>query len=204
MKDKNVEENKVEHEDQMNESAVDIENKEEVQEEEEVQENDTGGSEDGEKSEEEPELERIKEELAESKDKYLRLYSEFENYRRRTSKEKLEMAQTANEDLMSSLLPILDDFERAQKSINDKETDIKSVKEGFDLIYNKFNKILQQKGLSVMEGKKGMDFDPEIHEAITQIPSPKPKLKGKVVDVIEKGYLLKEKVIRYAKVVIGN
>ncbi|UII33434.1 nucleotide exchange factor GrpE [Fulvivirga ulvae] len=150
------------------------------------------------------EVERLKDELAESKDKYLRLYSEFENFRRRTAKEKLDMVQTANEDLMAALIPVIDDFERAEKSFEDKSTDLNAVKEGVQLIHNKFKKVLEQKGLKAMEGKEGMDFDSEYHEAITQIPAPKKSLKGKVVDVVEKGYMLKDKVIRYAKVVIGN
>lgn len=155
-------------------------------------------------AEEQDEVTKLKDELSESKDKYLRLYSEFDNYRRRTSKEKLDMVQTAHEDLMTELLPILDDFERAMKTFEEKGADINSVKEGVALIHNKLNKALERKGLKVMEGKEGMEFDSEYHEAITQIPAPKPKLKGKVVDVVEKGYLLKEKVIRYAKVVIGS
>ena len=157
-----------------------------------------------EESEMDKKLQRLEDELAESKDKYLRLYSEFENFRRRTAKEKLEMVQTANEDLMQALVPIIDDFERAEKSFEDEKTDLKAAKEGVQLIYNKLKKALEQKGLKAMEGKEGMDFDPEFHEAITQIPAPKKSLKGKVVDVVEKGYMLKEKVIRYAKVVIGN
>lgn len=150
------------------------------------------------------ELENLQAELSESKDKYLRLYSEFENFRRRTAREKLDMVQTANEELMSALIPIIDDFERAEKSFEDENTDLKAVKEGIKLIHNKFKKVLEQKGLEAMNGKEGMEFDPEYHEAITKIPAPKKSLKGKVVDVVEKGYLLKEKVIRYAKVVIGN
>lgn len=154
--------------------------------------------------EESDELSKVQDELAESKDKYLRLYSEFENFRRRTAKEKLDLIQTANEDLMSALLPVLDDFERAEKSFESDDTEVKAVKEGVSLVYNKFKKVLDQKGLNTMESKQGMAFDPDFHEAITQIPAPKPKLKGKVVDVVEKGYMLKEKVIRYAKVVIGS
>lgn len=157
-----------------------------------------------EKSEETDELTKLQDELAESKDKYLRLYSEFDNFRRRTAKEKLELVQTATEDLMIALIPVLDDFERAEKSFEEKEADVKAVKDGIDLIHNKFRKILEQKGLVVMKGEQGMDFDSDFHEAITQIPAPKKNLKGKVVDIIEKGYLLKEKVVRYAKVVIGN
>lgn len=150
------------------------------------------------------ELDKVKDELAESKDKYLRLYSEFENFRRRTAKEKLGLVQTANEDLMVSLIPVIDDFERASKSFDAEDTDIKAVIEGVNLVQNKFRKILEQKGLSVMDIKEGSSFDPEFQEAITTIPAPKKKLKDKVVDVIEKGYLLKDKVIRYAKVVIGS
>jgi len=156
-----------------------------------------------EEKEELSELDKAKAELAEAKDKYLRLYSEFENYRRRTSKEKLELIQTATEGLITSLLPIVDDFERAEKS-NQEDADVKSVQEGMTLIANKFNNTLVQKGLKVMESKQGIAFDPEIHEAITQIPAPSKKLKGKVVDVVEKGYFLGEKVVRFAKVVIGN
>lgn len=150
------------------------------------------------------ELEKAQMELTESKDKYLRLYSEFENYRRRTSKEKLELIDTAAENVMTALLPILDDFERASKSFDEAEASLESMKEGLDLIYQKFKNTLVQKGLKNMDTKAGSDFDPDFQEAITQIPVEDKKLKGKVVDVIEKGYLLKDKVIRYAKVVTGS
>jgi molecular chaperone GrpE len=149
------------------------------------------------------EIERLKTELSEAKDKYLRLYSEFENFRRRSAKERLELVSSANQDLVQDLLPVLDDFERAQESFSEK-TDIASLKEGMDLIAHKFNKVLEQKGVKEMEGKEGIEFDPEVHEAITKIPAPKEELKGKVVDVIEKGYYLNDKVIRFAKVVIGS
>lgn len=175
---------------------------EETSEQQETQDKSEGSEE--EQPEETDELTKLQDELAESKDKYLRLYSEFDNFRRRTAKEKLDLVQTATEDLMVALIPVLDDFERAEKSFDEKETDIKAVKDGVDLIHNKFRKILEQKGLLVMKGEQGMDFDPDFHEAITQVPAPKKNLKGKVVDIIEKGYLLKEKVVRYAKVVIGN
>jgi len=178
-------------------------NSEEIKEEAE-QEINTDSKEGEDSSEEEKEITTLKDELSESKDKYLRLYSEFENYRRRTSKEKLDLVQTANEELMAELLPVIDDFERAIKNMENDESDLDSVKDGIKLIHNKFGKALEKKGLKSMDSKEGMDFDPEIHEAITQIPAPKPKLKGKVVDVIEKGYMLKDKVVRYAKVVIGN
>ena len=153
-------------------------------------------------SEETSELDEVKSELAETKDKYLRLYSEFENFRRRTAKEKLSLIGTANEEIISALLPVLDDFERAEES--NKSTEIDSMREGFTLIQNKLKRILEQKGLKAMESEAGMDFDAELHEAITQTPAPDKKMVGKVVDVVEKGYYLGEKVIRFAKVVIGT
>jgi molecular chaperone GrpE len=146
------------------------------------------------------ELQKMKEELAGSKDKFIRLYSEFENFRRRTAKEKLEMIQGANEQLIKSLLPVADDFERAEKSFKEKSD---SDAEGFFLIQNKFKKILELYGVKPMEVQAASDFNTDMHEAITQIPGPE-NLKGKVVDVVEKGYLLNEKVIRFAKVVVGS
>lgn len=143
---------------------------------------------------------KLKDELADAKDKYIRLYAEFDNFRRRSSKEKLDMIQTANEQLLKALLPVADDFERAEKSFkdrNDKEA------EGFFLIHNKFKKTLDQYGVKVMDANQA-DFNPDYHEAITQIPAPEDKLKGKILDVVEKGYLLNDKVIRFAKVVVGS
>lgn len=148
----------------------------------------------------EDELKKVQDELAETRDKYLRLYSEFENFRRRTAKEKLEMIQNANEKLVNSLLPIIDDFERAEKAF--KGSTSKEM-EGFLLIYNKFKKILDQAGVKMMEAK-GTVFNPDLHEAITQVPAPEEQLKGKVVEVIEQGYFLNDKVIRFAKVVVGS
>ena len=147
--------------------------------------------------------EKLESELSEAKDKYLRLYSEFENFRRRTARERLDLIKTANEDLVVSLLPILDDFERAFKSSEGEETDGKQLLQGFELIANKFKNILEQKGLKTMDAAAGKDFDPDTQEAVTQIPAPEKKLKGKIVDVIEKGYYLEDKVIRFAKVVTG-
>jgi molecular chaperone GrpE len=146
------------------------------------------------------ELLKLQSDLSEQKDKYLRLYSEFENFRRRTAKEKLDMVQTANEQLIKSLLPVIDDFERAEKSFKDKND---KELEGFFLIYNKFKKTLDQNGVKPMDIKSGSEFNADLHEAITQIPA-EDNLKGKVVDVVEKGYLLNDKVIRFAKVVIGS
>jgi Molecular chaperone GrpE (heat shock protein) len=155
-----------------------------------------------EKKQDQPDpLKKIQDELSEAKDKYIRLYAEFDNHRRRSAKEKLEMISSANEQLIKSLLPIADDFERAEKSFkekNDKEA------EGFFLIQNKFKKVLEQYSVKPMDSGSGSEFNPDLHEAITQIPAPTEKLKGKIVDVVEKGYLLNDKVIRFAKVVIGN
>jgi molecular chaperone GrpE len=142
---------------------------------------------------------KIQDELTEAKDKYLRLYAEFENHRRRTAKERIELIQTANEQLIKTLLPVLDDFERAEKAFKDK-TDKES--EGFFLIQNKFRKTLEGFGVKPME--VGLDFNPDLHDAITQIPASDETLKGKIIDVVERGYLLYDKVIRHAKVVIGQ
>jgi molecular chaperone GrpE len=161
----------------------------------------TSAAESAETTQNDSELIKLQSQVNESKDKYLRLYSEFENFRRRTAKEKLEMIQSANEQLLKALLPVADDFERAEKSFrekNDKDS------EGFTLIQNKFKKTLEQFGIKAMDLQAGADFNADTQEAITQIPAPDPSLKGKVVDVIEKGYLLNDKVVRYAKVVVGN
>lgn len=147
------------------------------------------------------EVDKIKNELEEIKDKYLRLYSEFENYKRRTARERIDLIKTANEDLMVALLPILDDFDRAKKSSENKEATAAAL-EGYELIYNKLIKGLEQKGLKNMGVLAGNDFNEEYHEAVAQMPSGD-DLKGKIVDVIEQGYYLGDKVIRYAKVVIG-
>ncbi|MFK7900727.1 MAG: nucleotide exchange factor GrpE [Cyclobacteriaceae bacterium] len=147
------------------------------------------------------EEERLTAELAEQKDKFLRLYSEFENFRRRTAKEKIDLIATASEKVILNLLPVLDDFERAQPSLEAAE-DPKAIAEGMTLIQEKLKKTLENEGLKPIEAK-GETFDAELHEGITQIPAPSEDMKGKVVDEIEKGYHLGEKVIRYAKVVIG-
>ncbi|ASW74257.1 molecular chaperone GrpE [Chryseobacterium piperi] len=140
--------------------------------------------------------------LAEEKDRYIRLYAEFENYKKRTSKEKMEFFQFANQDMMVSMLGVLDDFERALKEIakNGNPSDL----QGVELIYQKFKNRLTEKGLKPMEVKAGDSFNVDLHEAITQIPAPSDELKGKIVDVIETGYTLNDKVIRFAKVVTGN
>jgi len=136
-------------------------------------------------------------------DKYLRLYSEFDNFRKRTQKEKIELYKTAGEGIISAVLPILDDLERAEKANIDSE-DAQGIKDGIKLIQDKLNNILKTKGLEAVESPIGKDFDVKFHEAITQIPAPSKKEKGKVLDVVEKGYELNGKVIRFSKVVIGQ
>jgi molecular chaperone GrpE len=144
---------------------------------------------------------KLKAEATEWNNKYLRLYAEFDNFKRRTSKERLELLQIAGKDVISDLLTVLDDFERAQKSI-ETATDILSVKEGVTLVQHKLKSILTQKGLKEMESI-GKEFDADLHEGITSIPAPSSDLKGKILDELEKGYLLNDKVIRFAKVIIG-
>lgn len=147
-------------------------------------------------------LERKELEYSELHDKYLRLFSEFDNYKKRTAKEKIDLILNASEDLLKEIIPTIDDFERAIET-NQKTDDLAQVKEGFVLIYNKFHATLAKKGLVVMEAQ-GLPFDSDKHEALTQIPAPSADLKGKVVDVIEKGYLFNDKIVRFAKVVVGQ
>ncbi len=144
----------------------------------------------------------IEEKYADLNDRFLRLYSEFDNYRKRSNKEKVELISSASEGVLKDLIPVLDDFERAILN-NETAEDISIVKEGFQLIFNKFKTNLEAKGLKAMLAK-GESFDSELHEAIANIPAPTEDLKGKIVDDVEKGYYLNEKVIRYAKVVVGQ
>lgn len=158
----------------------------------------------GDKAQETVELteeEKLKQELESSKDKYLRLFAEFENYKRRTSKERIDFFKTANSELMISLLPVLDDFDRGMVEISKSED--KALIEGVKLIQDKFKGILTQKNLTEVEVAQGDTFDSEVHEAITQIPAPSDDLKGKIIDVVEKGYQLGDKIIRFPKVVLG-
>jgi molecular chaperone GrpE len=148
------------------------------------------------------ELDQLKADLADQKDKYLRLMAEFENYKRRTAKERMELIQTAGKDVIVSLLDVLDDCDRAEKQLNTTD-DIAVQKEGIQLVFNKIRSTMQTKGLSPMESI-GKDFDAEFHEAITEVPVPDEKLKGKVIDEVTKGYALNEKIIRFAKVVVGK
>jgi molecular chaperone GrpE len=141
-------------------------------------------------------------ELKAFEDKYLRLHAEFDNYKRRTGAERIELFKTANQEVLVSLLPVLDDFGRALKAMQ-TATDIAAVKEGIELVNNKFNAILTSKGLKPMDAA-GQPFDSDFHEAITNIPAPTEDMKGKVIDEVEKGYFLNDKVIRFAKVVVGE
>jgi molecular chaperone GrpE len=141
-------------------------------------------------------------ELAEMKDKYIRLMAEFENFRRRTGKERIELTKTATEDLMTELLPVLDDMERARQSMEETK-DLDAMLKGLELVFHKLKLVTHLKGLKPINIETGDDFDSDLHEAVTQIPAPSEELKGKIVDVIEKGYTLNDKVIRFAKVVIG-
>lgn len=144
---------------------------------------------------------KLKDELAQANDKYLRLYAEFDNFRRRTIKEREEARKTEGKDIIVALLPVLDDFERALRA-TENATDVPSVREGVILIQNKLKNILTNKGLKEMQSI-GTEFNADLHEAITSIPAPTDDLKGKVVDEMEKGYELNERVVRFAKVIVG-
>ena len=143
---------------------------------------------------------KFEQEIAELNDKYLRLYSEFDNFRKRTNRERLELFKTAGKDIIGDMLGVLDDFERAAGA---DDQDVASMRNGMDLIYNKMKNTLKNHGLSPFDSTN-KKFDPELHEAITKIPAPSKKLRGKVVDEIEKGYMLHDKVLRYSKVVVGE
>lgn len=146
--------------------------------------------------------EQLTQDLAREKDKFLRLFAEFENYKRRTSKERIELFKTANQEVLLAMLPVLDDFDRALVEISKSEDEL--LTKGVELIHEKLKSTLISKGLEQVEVKAGDSFDADFAEAITQIPAPSDKMKGKIVDVLEKGYKLGDKIIRYPKVVIGN
>ncbi len=189
--------------------AENIDNKENIQQPEEEQkekEKSTKKSIFGKKTSKEESLKQKIEELEEEKnnlnDKFLRLFSEFENYKKRTNKEKLDLIATASERVLVSLLPIIDDFERANQH-NKNVEDAAALKEGFELIYSKMVALLKKYEVEEIAAK-GENFDTDLHEAITHFPAQDEEMKGKVMDVVEKGYKLKDKVIRFAKVVIAN
>ncbi len=160
------------------------------------------GSDESADKEEKSEEEQLREDLAQEKDKFLRLFAEFENFKKRTSKERVELFKTAGQDIMVSLLPVLDDFDRALKELS-KSEDVEMFK-GVELINNKLKDTLKSKGLEQIEVGQGDVFDAEIHDAITQIPAPEKKMKGKIIDVVEKGFKLGDRIIRHPKVVVGN
>jgi len=147
-------------------------------------------------------IEKLEAQLEEQKDKYIRLFADFDNYKRRNAKERLELMQTAGKDIIIDLLDVLDDCDRAEKQLNSAEN-IAQAKEGIQLVFNKFRNKLQAKGLKAMESIH-QEFDVEKHEAITEIPAPSEDLKGKVLDEVQKGYYLNDKIIRFAKVVVGK
>jgi molecular chaperone GrpE len=151
---------------------------------------------------EENEINKLKEELQQQKDKYLRLVAEFDNFKKRTARERIELSQTAGKEIIASLLDTVDDADRAEKQFQNSD-DIAQMKEGVKLVFNKLRTTLQNKGLKAMDSIN-TDFDVEKHEAITEIPAPSDELKGKVVDDIQKGYYLNDKIIRHAKVVVGK
>ncbi len=151
---------------------------------------------------EEQKINELTEKLNASNDKYLRLVAEYDNYRKRTLKEKMELTKSAGEGLLKSLLPVVDDFDRALTHLNEA-SDLNAVKEGIELIYNKFQEYLKQNGVTEINTKEET-FDTDLHEAITKIPAPSEELKGKVIDCIEKGYMLNDKIMRFAKVVVGE
>lgn len=173
-----------------------------VEETNEAQEEKTAKEESKSEAKDEEKEPTIEEQLQETKNKFLRLYADFENFRKRTNKEKVDLMSTASAGVVKDMLPVLDDFERAIAN-NEKVDDAEALKEGFALIYNKFKSVLDSKGLKKME-TVGSEFDSEIHEAVANMPVEDKKQKGKVIDDVEKGYYLNDKVIRFAKVVVGQ
>jgi molecular chaperone GrpE len=147
-------------------------------------------------------VEECQKQINELQDRYIRLMAEFDNFRKRSLKERMELLKSAGEDVLVNILPVIDDFERGLDAI-EKSSDIDAVKKGIELIYNKFKDFLVQRGVKEIDARN-QDFNVDMHEAITKIPAPEENLKGKVVDVVQKGYYLNDKVIRYAKVVIGE
>ena len=150
----------------------------------------------------EAQVQELEVELSEAKDKYLRLFAEFDNFKKRNMKERLELMKSAAQDTMNTLLPVLDDFDRAKKSAEDEGSE-EHFSDGVTLVYNKIYTVLGNKGLKAMESTNET-FDPELHEAITEIPAPSDDMKGKIIDTVEKGYYLNDKIIRHAKVVVGK
>lgn len=171
---------------------------------EEVKENKEAAAEEGRDNDQSENNEDFvsKDEYQKLNDKFLRLYAEFENYKKRTIKERMELVKNASQETIADLLPVLDDFDRAKQNAEDDNTE-EYFSEGVEIVYNKIFKILRQKGLKPME-TDGKEFDSELHEAISEIPAPSDDMKGKIIDTVEKGYFLNDKIIRHAKVVVGK
>lgn len=186
-----MEENNVKNQDSSDETATEVEN----------QADGLDNSTEEQVSTEKAELEKLNAEIAEQKDKYLRLFAEFDNYKRRVAKERGELIQTAGREVLNSLLDVLDDSERAEKQMQSTD-DVKLIKEGVSLVFNKLRTTLQAKGLKSLDSI-GQDFDVEKHEAISEVPA-SPEMQGKVIDEVQKGYYLNDKLIRFAKVIVGK
>lgn len=195
-------ENKFEDQELEKQEIIDHESESQTQQKEKEQDAQT--DQDQETAAETPlsEEEQLKKSLANEQDKFLRLFAEFENYKKRTSKERMDLFKTANQEVIVAMLPVVDDFERALKELSKDESS--DLFKGVSLIQNKFWGVLKNKGLEEVAVKAGDVFDSELHDAITQIPAPDKKMKGKIIDVIEKGFQLGDKIIRHPKVVVGN
>lgn len=195
-------ENKFEDQELEKQEIIDHESESQTQQKEKEQDAQT--DQDQETAAETPlsEEEQLKKSLANEQDKFLRLFAEFENYKKRTSKERVDLFKTANQEVIVAMLPVVDDFERALKELSKDESS--DLFKGVSLIQNKFWGVLKNKGLEEVAVKAGDVFDSELHDAITQIPAPDKKMKGKIIDVIEKGFQLGDKIIRHPKVVVGN
>lgn len=201
-KRKNIEEEEIKKEESAleNEETADQSRKDNESNEEETEDQPDNDKEA--QDEEKDPLEKLQEDLDEAKDKYMRLSAEFDNYRKRTQREKMDLIRYGSEDVLKSILPLVDDFERAL-NITKEATDVESLKEGLTLIYGKFADFLKNNKVEEIEAV-GQELDTDVHEAITKIPVEDKKMKGKIVDVVEKGYKLNDKVIRYSKVVVGE
>ena len=184
------------------EEMEDEPNKRQTEESTELKDDNIEANEAKESREDISEEEKLREDLAKEKEKFLRLFAEFENYKRRTSKERMDLFKTAGQEVMVALLPIMDDFDRALKELSKSED--KEMFKGVELISNKFKETLKNKGLEQVEANPGDTFDAEVRDAITQIPAPDKKMKGKIIDVVEKGFKLGDRIIRHPKVVVGN
>ncbi|WP_036603593.1 nucleotide exchange factor GrpE [Olivibacter sitiensis] len=189
------------HKDFSEEKDLGSNNAQEIDNQNEENQKEAPGAQEG-KASSTDELAKIKAELEEANNKYLRLYAEFDNFKRRISKERVELLQTAGKEVIADMLTVLDDFDRALKAI-ENTNEIAPIKEGVELVHHKLKSTLSKKGLKEMQAI-GSDFDPEVHEAVTKIPSPTPDMEGKIIDQVEKGYYLNDKVLRHAKVVVGG